>query len=611
MDATRLAAALDSAGRALPELSLKAALVLGAAGVLAFALRRSSAAARHLVWAAAIAGVLALPLAQLLPVRLEVLPAALRGAPEPLQAPAGEPLPEADTAPALRSGSGEPGAPFLPGPTPDTQAPETGTGTLLVGVWLLGAAVLVLRLLLGRVLLWRLARGGERIVDEAWTAAADRISRGFDAPSARLVRSARTEMPMTWGVLRPVVLLPASCGEWPEERREVVLRHELAHVARRDVLTLFLAQLACAVHWFNPLCWVALHQLRAEAERCCDDRVLSTGTRASTYAGHLLEMVRTIGRARVPSALVLPMAHRSTFEGRLLAILEPGVERGAPGRARTALTLGGIAVLVAALGALRPAGAAAAGAAGVPAPPPPAPPAAAAPPAPAAPPVAALVDAVAEADAPGRQSAARALGYLEDPRAVQALIEALRTDADPEVRTTAAWALGQIGSRAAVPALLQALASDRAEGVRRTAAWALGEIGDPQAAPGLVETLRDGDAEIRQTAVWALGQTRAGAGAAPLAELLRSGTDAHLRESAAWALGQIGGAASLPALTEALRDRSPGVRAQAAWAIGRIGDVPQVTRMLSHPDAEVRATAAGALAERGAGPPRPEPRPHP
>jgi len=70
-------AALDRALAVLPELSLKAALVLAAAGVKAFALRRGSAAARHLVWAAAVAGVLALPLSQLVPFRFAVLPAFL------------------------------------------------------------------------------------------------------------------------------------------------------------------------------------------------------------------------------------------------------------------------------------------------------------------------------------------------------------------------------------------------------------------------------------------------------------------------------------------------------------------------------------------------------
>src|SRR3954470_22378376 len=69
---------LDASLRLLPELFLKATLVLVAAGALAFALRRSSAAARHQVWAVAIAGVLALPFSQMLPWQAAVLPAFLR-----------------------------------------------------------------------------------------------------------------------------------------------------------------------------------------------------------------------------------------------------------------------------------------------------------------------------------------------------------------------------------------------------------------------------------------------------------------------------------------------------------------------------------------------------
>ncbi|HEX2208150.1 MAG TPA: hypothetical protein VHG93_10750, partial [Longimicrobium sp.] len=81
-----LTSALDSAASVLPQLAVKTAVVLAIATVLAFALRRRSAAARHLLWTAAIAGVLALPLVQMVPVRLAVLPVSLAGAADPAPA---------------------------------------------------------------------------------------------------------------------------------------------------------------------------------------------------------------------------------------------------------------------------------------------------------------------------------------------------------------------------------------------------------------------------------------------------------------------------------------------------------------------------------------------
>ena len=90
-------------------------------------------------------------------------------------------------------------------------------------------------------------------------------------------------MPMTWGCLPAVgplpgagarVLLPAEAEEWPEDRRRAVLLHELAHVKRRDCLSQLIAQLACAVHWFNPLIWLAGHRMLVERERACDDLAL-------------------------------------------------------------------------------------------------------------------------------------------------------------------------------------------------------------------------------------------------------------------------------------------------------------------------------------------------
>ena len=79
---------------------------------------------------------------------------------------------------------------------------------------------------------------------------------------------------------------------WPTDRRRDVLLHELAHVKRLDCLTQALAQVACALYWFNPRHGSRARRMRVERERACDDLVLGAGTRASDYAGHLLEMAQ-------------------------------------------------------------------------------------------------------------------------------------------------------------------------------------------------------------------------------------------------------------------------------------------------------------------------------
>ena len=93
-----------------------------------------------------------------------------------------------------------------------------------------------------------------------------------------------------------------------------------------------IAQLACALYWFNPLAWIAARHIRTERERACDDLVLACGTRGPDYAEELLEIARVMRGGRYPALLAgatLAMAHRSQLEGRLIAILDPKVPRSA------------------------------------------------------------------------------------------------------------------------------------------------------------------------------------------------------------------------------------------------------------------------------------------
>jgi hypothetical protein len=126
--------------------------------------------------------------------------------------------------------------------------------------------------------------------------------------------------PMTWGVLRPVILLPDEALDWPPGKLAIVLRHEMAHVRRRDGLAQALALIACALYWPNPLVWAAARALRREAELAADDMVIASGVRPSDYAGQLLELAAE-WRERRLTPTGLAMAAPPALSQRVQSIL--------------------------------------------------------------------------------------------------------------------------------------------------------------------------------------------------------------------------------------------------------------------------------------------------
>lgn len=146
-------------------------------------------------------------------------------------------------------------------------------------------------------------------------------------------------MPVTWGVLRPTVLLPTSAMDWPESRVRNVLMHELAHIARWDWPMQMMAELAWGIYWFHPLAWIAARELRRESERACDDRVLNSGVKASDYASQLLELASTLKNFRGSWSSALAIAGQSSLERRFRAMLNPAVERRSLSRATRRLMI--------------------------------------------------------------------------------------------------------------------------------------------------------------------------------------------------------------------------------------------------------------------------------
>ena len=154
-------------------------------------------------------------------------------------------------------------------------------------------------------------------------------------------------MPLTWGMVRPRILLPAGATGWSPERREVVLSHELAHITRRDWSLQSCAELARGLYWFHPLAWFAAASLRTESERACDDSVLNSGVEASRYANQMFDLARTLKNADRGWSAALAIARPSNLERRLIAMLNPTLNRcGISRRARLLVKAAALCLLL-------------------------------------------------------------------------------------------------------------------------------------------------------------------------------------------------------------------------------------------------------------------------
>ena len=198
---------------------------------------------------------------------------------------------------------------------------------LFMLLWLAGSAANLIVLLAGMFRLMGIAAAADPIRDGAGADLALDISAEYRVHAPVLLLEAdRPTLPVTWGYREPKVLLPPAARQWSEERTRIVLRHELAHIRRRDWPLQVAAATVRSVYWFHPLVWMACARLRFECERACDDAVLAGGVSGSQYASHLLELARAFVNGRHSSS-VSALAGRSTLEGRVRAMLAPRVDR--------------------------------------------------------------------------------------------------------------------------------------------------------------------------------------------------------------------------------------------------------------------------------------------
>ena len=188
-------------------------------------------------------------------------------------------------------------------------------------IWLAGAALLGGRILLGNLKLWRAVRLGRVLTAQPTLDLLERCKADLGVRTLLcIVITERVPSPALFGLIRPRLLLPPHVLEFlsEEELRDVLL-HELAHLKRLDLLWAQISAILLALHWFNPLVWLAFRQMRYDRELACDEAAVKVlaPTEAARYGQTLIKLLETLSPPPVLPMLAGVTEEANHFKRRI------------------------------------------------------------------------------------------------------------------------------------------------------------------------------------------------------------------------------------------------------------------------------------------------------
>ncbi|MCC7376755.1 MAG: carboxypeptidase regulatory-like domain-containing protein [Verrucomicrobiales bacterium] len=214
----------------------------------------------------------------------------------------------------------------LPTSKPTAAAPRDGRFLVqcLAWIWLAGALVLGVRIVIQNLrFARRLRRDGTSVSDSV----AERLETCRKVlgvrTSIRALETDHVQSPAVYGLFRPTLLLPRGlAAEFSPDQLRFVLLHEVAHVKRGDTVMTWVMAVLQALHWFNPVVWLAFARMRVDRELACDALVLSCSRDEETagYGETILRLLEVMNRGHAMPGLVGILEDKQQIRERIQGI---------------------------------------------------------------------------------------------------------------------------------------------------------------------------------------------------------------------------------------------------------------------------------------------------
>jgi len=193
-----------------------------------------------------------------------------------------------------------------------------------IGVYLIPSLLLLGRFCLGLTQLWWIKRRLRPCSNPRWQELlANAVAQQGITRTVAVCISDSVGSPLTFGWLRPVIVMPEGASRWSDEQVIDVLTHELVHIRRLDWLSLIFVYCIASVYWMIPVVWILYARFLDDVEASCDEEVLLAGRDVNDYAQSLVSAARESNHCRQSGHwLGQTMLGRSQLELRVKYLLE-------------------------------------------------------------------------------------------------------------------------------------------------------------------------------------------------------------------------------------------------------------------------------------------------